>query len=85
MRVELLFPSEYLRAADLQGRDVPVTIAKVEVEDLTMRGGKKEAKPVMHLKHTQKRLVLNKTNALSIAKSVNPPRADGSLRVWADL
>jgi hypothetical protein len=32
MRISAAFPSTYLKAADLQGRTVPVAIARVELE-----------------------------------------------------
>lgn len=67
MRVELMFPSKYLKEADLQGRKVRVTIAKVQIDELQMTGGHKEKKPVVYLKGKEKMLVLNKTNALAIA------------------
>lgn len=67
MRVELMFPSKYLKEADLQGRKVKVTIAKVQIDELQMTGGHKEKKPVVYLQGKEKMLVLNKTNALAIA------------------
>lgn len=77
MDVRLLFPSLYLRAADLQGKDAPLTIRRVVAEDLRTDGGT-ERKAVCYFEETrtnaqksgakEKRLVLNKTNALMIAK-----------------
>jgi hypothetical protein len=67
--VDLLFPSKYLKAADLRGSDVVVTIASIEPRaELQMRGGKHESKPVVSLRGTEKLWVLNKTNATTIAK-----------------
>lgn len=70
----LMFADEFLAAADLQGKDATVTIARVQVETLTREDGK-EDKPVVHFeemlrrpKKDQKRWVLNKTNAKTIAK-----------------
>lgn len=75
MDVRLLFPSLYLGAPDLQGRDVTLTITRLTVDDLrTDRGTEK--KPVLYFdecaakatdKTKQKRMVLNKTNATLIA------------------
>ena len=76
MDVRLLFPSLYLTAVDLHGKDANLTIRRVIVDTLkTDRGDEK--KPVMYFKETkekadktgakEKRLVLNKTNALAIA------------------
>ncbi len=76
MHYELMFPSRYLRASDLRGKDVTMTIATVRVEELTMVGGRKADKPVVYFDETrkrakdpddEKRLVINKTNAKTIA------------------
>lgn len=71
--LHLLFPSNYLKAGDLRGRDVTVTIAKVEPRhELRKSDGKNEEVeelPVVYFKEgSGKGLVLNKTNATSIAK-----------------
>lgn len=72
-RVELLFPSRYLKAAELRGRDVTVTIAAIDPRgELQMRNGKKEAKPIVSFKESEKLWVLNITNARSIAKIHGP-------------
>jgi arabinogalactan endo-1,4-beta-galactosidase len=55
------FPSNYLRAADLQGRRVRVQISRVQMEDI---GG--DHKPVMYFQGKEKGMVLNKTNANAI-------------------
>jgi hypothetical protein len=52
------FPSNWLKAADLQGHTVKVTIANVEMEDV----GDGE-KPIVSFLGKDKGLVLNKTNA----------------------
>lgn len=84
MDVRLLFPNEYVSAADLieaqrkNGRTgVALTIASVAVETLKTTKGS-ERKPIVHFqemldrqragKGPEKKLVLNKTNARSIAK-----------------
>jgi len=71
MDVRLLYPSLYLGAVDLNGKDVTLTIRRVIVEDLKTERGT-EKKPVMYFEETkkndkEKRLVLNKTNAMAIA------------------
>ena len=68
MRVELMFPSDFVKAADLGGKDVTKTIKSVTIDELTMRGGRKEKKPVIRFSDAEKKLVLNKTNATVIAK-----------------
>jgi hypothetical protein len=54
------FPSNFLKAADLQGRRVIATISHVTFEDI--------GKPVVYFKGKEKGLVLNKTNGNMIAE-----------------
>lgn len=76
MHVELLFPSLYLKAADIEthGRDLVITIDRVALEELKLAGGAKKTKPVVYRKgrtakgEEPKRLVLNITNARTIAQ-----------------
>ena len=65
MRIDEQFPSTYLKAADLQGRAVRVTIDRVDIEEIS--GG--ERKPVMYFQNKEKGLVLNKTNSNNISAS----------------
>lgn len=67
LRGELLHPSDFVAAVELKGRDVTVTITKVEKESLKMKGGISEVKPVLSFKESPRKLVLNRTNADSIA------------------
>lgn len=62
MNVDDIFPSKWLKAADLKGQRIKVVIANVQVEDI---GG--EDKPVMHFQGKDKGMVLNRTNAGCIA------------------
>lgn len=62
MRMSAAFPSNYLRAADLQGRNVTVTIDRVAMEDI---GG--DHKPVLYFRGKEKGMVLNKTNGNNIS------------------
>jgi hypothetical protein len=63
------FPSQYLRCADLKGKELTVTIMKV-VPDIFENDGKKQSKPVIYFEETGvKPLVTNKTNFLAIAAS----------------
>lgn len=56
------FPSSYLKAADLKGKPVALTIKEVKLQDVG-----DDRKLVVYFKGTEKSLVLNKTNANSIA------------------
>ncbi len=67
MNINSAFPSDYLRADDLKGRQVKVTIEGVTVEKLG-----EDTKPVLHFVGKDKGLVLNKTNAMLIASAYGP-------------
>lgn len=64
----LMYPSEYLNAADLQGKEVAATIEKVALEDVPGTDGAKKKKPVVYFKGAHKRLPLPKTCAKVIAQ-----------------
>lgn len=63
MQISTAFPSEFLRAADLQGRQVRATIDRVEIREVGSDG---DHKPVLFFSGKDKGLVLNKTNATAI-------------------
>ncbi len=60
--------SDWLRAFDLQGRDVTVTIEKVVAGEVTGEKGKKSKKPVLYFKGKNKPLAANATNCKTIAR-----------------
>jgi hypothetical protein len=61
------FPSNYIRPEDLNGRDLVVTIDRVESVEFE-NDGKKQLKPVAHFRNEGiKPLVCNKTNFLLIS------------------
>lgn len=62
MRISNAFPSEYLKASDLDGRSVKVLMDRVEMKDI---GG--DHKPILFFQGKDKGMVLNKTNANNIA------------------
>lgn len=69
---ELLHPNDYVCALELKGKDATVTINKVVFEELRKIGQRgvedeKERVPVLLFSETPKKLILNKTNASSIA------------------
>lgn len=61
-----LFPSSYLKAADIEGHSPIVTIASIQVEELGQDEAK-EKKPVLYFEGKERGLVLNHTNANTIA------------------
>jgi|SRR6516162_11046435 len=63
MKTADVFPSKYLKAADLGGKHIKLTIAKVQREKL----GEDEVKPIMYFTRSKKGLVLNRTNWRAIA------------------
>jgi arabinogalactan endo-1,4-beta-galactosidase len=73
MRISDAFPSNYLKASDLQGRNVTVTISHVDMETLGQ-----DTRPVLYFKGKEKGLVLNKTNATNIAQMYGDDTEDWS-------
>ena len=62
MNINSAFPSTYVKASDLQGRDVTLKIDRVVMEKVG-----EDTKPVLYFQGTPKGMVLNKTNANRIA------------------
>lgn len=62
MNMNDVYPSKYLKADDLQGREVRVVMSNVEMEKIG-----DDNKPVLYFKGKDKGVVLNKTNAGTIA------------------
>jgi len=71
MKLSEVFSGNYLKADDLQGRTVPVTISRVEVKEFD--DGKKI---VIHFDGKDKCLVCNKTNCSIIAENVGSDDTD---------
>ena len=57
-------PSKYLKASDLEDREIILTMDYVEVQELY---GQDAEKPVLFFRDTEKALVLNVTNGNTIA------------------
>jgi hypothetical protein len=75
LHVDLMFPSRYLKAVDLQGKEAAVVIAGVKSDQVQMTNGRKEAKYIVIFEGTDKELILNKTNAKAIARVLGEPKA----------
>lgn len=75
MHVDLMFPSKYLKAVDLAGQAVTLTIEGVTSEQVQMTNGRKEPKYAVSFVGTEKQLILNKTNAKTIARVLGEPKA----------
>jgi hypothetical protein len=63
MQFDELYPSKFLRASDLAGGPLPVTIGGVTRENI---GG--EQKVIMTFATGEKALILNKTNGRAVSK-----------------
>jgi hypothetical protein len=63
MRIDELYPSRFLRFADLDGKPMRVTISGTAREDVFG-----ESKVIMSFADGTKQLILNKTNARAIAR-----------------
>jgi hypothetical protein len=62
MKVSDAFPSNYLKAADLQRRKVSVRIKSIATEEVGS-----EHKLVIYFEGKEKGMILNKTNAMTLA------------------
>lgn len=61
------YQSPWLKASDLQGRAVTVVVEKATVEDIRQQNGQKEARIVVTFRGKAKRLICNKTQAMTLA------------------
>ena len=75
MKTSQAFPSDYLKASDLNGKSVNVTIESVEMVDMG-QGRDKESKLLIRFVGKQKGLVCNKTNAGTIEKLTGSDETD---------
>jgi len=73
--VDLMFPSRYLKAADLQEKPLTLTIEQVFRDQVRMTNGAVTEKYILHFAEVEKELILNKTNAKAIAKLLREPKA----------
>lgn len=71
MNIDTAFPSNYLKAADIEGGDMVLTISKVVMETVG-----DDEKPIVYFAEMDKGLVLNKTNANTIKGLTSSPNTD---------
>jgi arabinogalactan endo-1,4-beta-galactosidase len=71
MKMSEEFPSRYLKATDLQGREVRDVMQNVERETLG-----DDTKPAVYFKGKEKGLFLNKTNANTISNAYGDDTED---------
>lgn len=72
MKIGEAFPSKYLKASDLQGRRVAVTIHSVDMENI----GDDTDKLVIYFQGKDKGFVCNRTNANMIAEIIGSEETD---------
>lgn len=73
MNINKTFKSNYLKAADLDEAGAVVTMTGVRMEEV---GQDKEEKPVVYFEEFDQGLVLNKTNATTIAQVLGSNETD---------
>ena len=71
------YQSKYLRAADLQGRPVRVTIERVTIDELRDRSGAVNRQAVVWMVGKQKGLVINKTRLAQLIEILGTDESDG--------
>ena len=76
MKVSDMFSGSFLKAADLQGKRVRVNIEWVGQEMLRDDKGGEQEKIVVQFRKRDKKLVLNKTNAETIARMLGDDTDD---------
>jgi hypothetical protein len=73
VNVDHLFPSRFLKPADLGEAAPIVTIARLVVEAV---GARRERKPVLYFEHKRKGLIVNKTIATQVAAALGKSETD---------
>lgn len=71
MRIGEAFPSNFLKVDDLKGKRIIVTMDRIEVQKIG-----DDTKPVLFFQGKDKGLVLNKTNAITIAEITGTEEMD---------
>lgn len=61
-----LYPGRFIKAGELRGNKVTLTIADVDLDDLVGEDGKPKVKAVISFRETEKQLVLCKTNGICL-------------------
>jgi hypothetical protein len=79
--VSEIYPSKWVTAQDLKEHPTTVTIVKATVESIRQRSGHEEPRAVLEFKGARKRLILNKTNAQTLAKIAKSEK----IADWAGL
>src|SRR5512133_734111 len=67
MKIDLLYPGKYLKAEDLAGKVVTITVSEVKREAVKMRDGTSEKKVAISFASTERKLMACVTNGLCLA------------------
>lgn len=67
MKIDLLYPGKYIKCEDLGGKQVTLTIAKVERIPVKMRDGSTEKKVCLSFNGTERQMLSCVTNGLMLA------------------
>jgi hypothetical protein len=70
------YPGRFLKAGELMGKKVTLTIADVDLEELVGDTGKPQVKCIVSFRETQKKLVACKTNGISVREMFGKAVAD---------
>lgn len=71
-----LYPGRFIKAGELLGKKVTLTIADVDLEDLMGDDGKEKAKAIVSFRETPKKLVTCKTNGICLREMFGKKLAD---------
>src|SRR5262249_10648520 len=87
--IDDFYPSKFLRASDLKGKEITVTIDRVEAEEFE-QDGVKRPKPAVHFRNGGiKPLVCNKTNSSRLATALGDKDTDAwagkQVRLYPDM
>ena len=83
MNILKCFPSKYVKAVDLSGREITVQIARISIEEVGTPPDV-EQKPVLYFVNATKGLILNKTLGLTVAQLYGN-ETDGWTGKWVIL
>jgi hypothetical protein len=71
-----LYPGRFLKAGELLGKKVTLTIADVDLEELVGDTGKPQTKCIISFRETPKKLVACKTNGICVREMFGKTLAD---------
>lgn len=66
MDFDQLYPGRFIKAGELLGKKVTLTITEVDLEDLMGDDGKEKAKAIVSFRETPKKMVTCKTNGICL-------------------